>query len=373
MHQHMTVYAFVWCDGILLCVSRNKLVSILFTTHQWWSPHAHNQCSRVTLCLLFPFALSFFIPIFLRSLRIVPICLSPHFSWSSCHHRRPSVRYCYTRFIFITVCKTRCCIPLHSLCCFSICSCWPHITTSHGPVSCLQLVFHQHAHHDNFDTLSHSFAHVSVCRRAKKGKSKPLDGHSTLPYPNLLPEWHIASPERHPQWNIIQSAANLEEDFTICYGGGMWWRGITVSSQQYWEREQKEKKRRFHTLWMQNGRKTSEFYTTMHDCRHLLAFFRFLPCCSDVQTCILSRFVSFVVFCSFFFFSLPLYAPSMNTNSSYASFILSYTELHLCFSFWFFSNLLDSVPSLTSFSFPSSYNCFFYYVSCPLFILWSPP
>ena len=52
------------------------------------------------------------------------------------------------------------------------------------------------------------------------------------------------------------------------------------------------------------------------------------------QTCILSRFVSFVFFCCVFFL-LPLYAPSMNTNSSYVSFILSYTELHLCFSFWF--------------------------------------
>lgn len=49
--------------------------------------------------------------------------------------------------------------------------------------------------------------------------------------------------------------------------------------------------------------------------------------------------ISFCFVCFFFvvhfFFSLPLYAPSMNTNSSYASFILSYTELHLCFSFWF--------------------------------------
>ena len=71
---------------------------------------------------------------------------------------------------------------LHSLCCSSICSCWPRITTSHSPVFFLQLVFHQHAHHDNFCNLSHSFAHVAVCRRTKKRKSKQLDGHSTLLY-----------------------------------------------------------------------------------------------------------------------------------------------------------------------------------------------
>jgi hypothetical protein len=67
--------------------------------------------------------------------------------------------------------------------------------------------------------------------------------------------------------------------------------------------------------------------------------------------------ISFCFVCFFllfiFFFSLPLYAPSMNTNSSYASFILSYTELHLCFSFLVFGfSQISSIVSLLSLRFP---------------------
>jgi hypothetical protein len=111
-----------------------------------------------------------------------------------------------------------------------------------------------------------------------------------------------------------------------------------------------------YTLWVQNGRRTSEFYNTMHDCWHLLAFFRFLPCFPDLHL------ISFCFVCFFllrFFFLLPPYAPSMNTNSSYVSFILSYTVTPFVFFFLVFLYLLDSVPSLTSFSFPSSTIVFF--------------
>jgi hypothetical protein len=184
-----------------------------------------------------------------------------------------------------------------------------------------------------------------------------LDGHSTLLYPYLLPEWHIASPERHPQWNIIRNAANLEEDFTICYGVGRWWRRITVSSEQYGERKQKEKERRFHIRYECKTAEGRRNFTT--PCTTAGTSWRFSDFSLVFQTCILSRFVSFVFFCCVFFFLLPPYAPSMNTNSSYVSFILSYTVTPFVFFFLVFLYLLDSVPSLTSFSFPSSTIVFF--------------
>ena len=91
------------------------------------------------------------------------------------------------------------------------------------------------------------------------------------------------------------------------------------------------------------------------------------------QTCILSRFVSFVFFLLRFFFS----SSSLRAIDEYQFFLcfIYFIIYRTPFVFFFlvFLYLLDSVPSLTSFSFPSSYNCFFYYVSRPLFILRPPP
>ena len=72
------------------------------------------------------------------------------------------------------------------------------------------------------------------------------------------------------------------------------------------------------------------------------------------QTCILSRFVSFVFFCCVFFSS-----SSLRAIDEYQFFYFIIYRTPFVFFFLVFLYLLDSVPSLTSFSFPSSYKCFF--------------
>ena len=101
---------------------------------------------------------------------------------------------------------------------------------------------------------------------------------------------------------------------------------------------------------------TSEFYNTMHDCWHLLAFFLFLPCFPDLHL------ISFCFVCFFllrFFFS----SSSLRAIDEYQFFLcfIYFIIYRTPFVFFFlvFLYLLDSVPSLTSFSFPLSYNCFF--------------
>jgi hypothetical protein len=69
-----------------------------------------------------------------------------------------------------------------------------------------------------------------------------------------------------------------------------------------------------YTLWVQNGRRTSEFYNTMHDCWHLLAFFRFLPCFPDLHL------ISFCFVC-FFFVAFFFSSSSLRAIDEYQFFL----------------------------------------------------